>query len=212
MEISKQLIYKNLHFLAIEQIAEDYKAKGYVVEKEVSIGKYRADLLATKGDEKIIFEVKAGKLTSERKEQLAKLADYINSLGNYKFKVVVARQPQEKNIQISEFDDLLFDYLLNDLPSELDELSTHTTIETVYDIEIHHLLIHNNNEINVIGQGTIEVELQYGSDGDQTRGDGHIQSDSFPFDFDLYLSYDKKSKLYIKDDATITINTDSFYE
>lgn len=211
MEISKQLIYKNLHFLAIEQIAEEYETKGYLIEKEKQIGKFHADLLATKGEEKIVFEVKAGILTPERKEQLAKLADYVNSLGNYKFKVVVAREPKEKNVEIVGFETLLFEFLIYDMPSELDELSTHTSIEMVYDIEIHDLIIHNDNEINVIGQGTVEVQLQYGSDGDQHRGDGHIQSETFPFDFDLYLNYDSNQKLTIRD-GSIDVDTDSFYE
>jgi Holliday junction resolvase len=211
MEISKQLIYKNLYFLAIEQIAEEYKSKGYLIEKEKQIGKFHADILATKGEEKIVFEVKAGIMTPERKEELAKLADYVNSLGNYKFKVVIAREPKEKNIEIASFETLLFEYLINEMPSALDELSTHTTVEFVYDIEIHNLLIHNNNEINVIGQGTVEVQLQYGSDMDQHRGDGHIQSESFPFDFDLYLNYDDNQNLRIKD-GSVNVNTDSFYE
>jgi hypothetical protein len=211
MEINKQIIYKNLYFLVIEQIAEEYKAKGYLIEKEKQIGKYHADILATKGEEKIVFEVKAGKMTPARKEQLAKLADYVNSLGNYKFKVVIAREPKEKNIEIAGFETLLFEFLINDMPSDLDELSTHTTIEMVSDIEIHDLIIHNNNEINAIGQGTIEVQLQYGSDGDQHRGDGHIQSESFPFDFDLYLTYDSNQNLSIRD-GSVDVNTDSFYE
>lgn len=212
MEISKQLIYKNLHFLAIEQLAEDYKAKGYLVEKEKQLGKYRADLVVSKNDEKIVFEVKAGKMTPESKEQLAKLTDYVNSLDDYKFKIVIARSPKEKNIHIADFEELLFDYLIKDLPSELDEISTHTTIDTVYDIEIHDLIVYSGNEINVIGQGIVEVKLQYGSDGDTRRGDGHYQYESFPFDFDLYLSYNSQKKLIINENASIDIDTDSFYE
>lgn len=212
MEISKQLIYKNLHFLAIEQLAEEYKAKGFLVEKEKQLGNYRADLVVSKDKEKIVFEVKAGRMSPQRKEQLAKLTDYVNSLGDYKFKIIIARSPKEKNIQIAEFEELFFDYFKNDLPSELDELSTHTTIETISDIEIHELIVHSGNEIKVIGQGIIEVRLQYGSDGDERRGDGHYQYESFPFDFDLYLSYDSQEKLTINDTAFIVIDTDSFYE
>lgn len=213
MEISKQLIYKNLHFLAIEQLAEEYKAKGYLVEKEKRLGKYIADLVVSKDDEKIIFEIKAGRMTPERKEQLAKLIDFVNSLNDYKFKIIIARPPREKNIQIAEFKQLFLDYLISDFPSELDELSTHTTIETVSDIEIHDLIVHIENEINVIGQGVVEVRLQYGSDGDARRGDGLYQYDSFPIDFDLYLSYNSQKKLIINDDSvSIEIDTDSFYE
>lgn len=212
MEISKKLIYKNLHFLAIEQLADEYKAKGYQIEKEKQIGNYRADLVVTKDDEKIVFEVKAGRMTPERKEQLAKLADYINSLREYKFKIIIARSPKEKNIQIAGFEELFFNYLINDFPSELDELSTHTTIETVSDLEIHDLIVNSGNEINVIGQGVVEVRLQYGSDGDERRGDGHYQYESFPFEFDLNLSYNPQKKLIVNESSSINIDTDSFYK
>lgn len=211
MEINKNLIYRNLHFLAIEQLAEEYTEKGYKVEKDSKIGKFQADLIAIKDDEKIVIEVKAGRMDSSRKEQLAKLADHINSLGGYKFKVVIATPPKEKNIQISEFDDMIFDYLINELPDDLDELSTHTTIETVSDVEIHDLIIHRENDINVIGQGVVEVRLQFGSVGDARRGDGHFQYDSFSFDFDLYLSYGSEGKLKINEDASINVDTDSYY-
>lgn len=212
MEINKQLIYKNLHFLAIEQLAEEYNTKGYLVEKEKKLGKYTADLVVSKDNEKIVFEVKTGKMTPKRKEQLIKLTDYVNSLGDYKFKIIIARSPKEKNIQIAEFEELFFDYLLSDLPSELDELSTHTTIESVSEIEIHDLNVNSGNKINVIGQGIVKVKLQYGSDGDGRRGDGLYQYESFTFDFELYLSYNSQMKLIINDNASIEIDTYSFYE
>lgn len=212
MEINKQLLYRNLHFLAIEQLAEEYTEMGYKVEKGSKIGKFQTDLIAIKDDEKIVIEVKAGRMDISKKKELAKLADYINSLGGYKFKVVIATPPKEKNIQISEFEDMIFESLINDLPPELDELSTHTTIETVSDVEIHDLIIHRKNDINVIGQGVVEVRIQFGSDGDARRGDGHFQYESFPFDFDLYLSYGSDGKLNINENANIDVDTDSYYE
>ena len=56
--------------------------------------------------------------------------------------------------------------------------------------------------------------LQYGSDGDARRGDGHYQYESFPLDFDLCLSNDSQEKLVIDTahNASIEIDTDSFYE
>lgn len=211
MEISKTHLYKHLHLIAIDQIAEDYLSKGYKVEREKKIGKYVADLVASNDNEKIVIEVKAGRMNPARKEQLAKLADYVNSLGEYKFKIVIARPPKEKNIQIADIEQLFFEFFINDMPSELDMLSTHTSIEMISSIEIHDLIIHQDNEINIIGQGIVDVELQFGSDGDQRRGDGHKTYDSFPFDFDLYLSYDSNKKLEINEGGTLEIDTDSYY-
>lgn len=211
MEISKHLIYKNLHFLAIEQLAEEYKSLGYQVEKEKRIGNFVADLIVSKDDEKIVFEVKSRKMDSSQKEHLAKLADYINSLGEYKFKIIVASPPTEKTIDIVDFEQILYDYIIQDLPSELDMLSTHTFVEEISTIEIHNIILHENNEINVIGEGVVEVKLQFGSDGDQRRDDGHINYDSFPFTFDLYLSYSSENELYIKSENSLEIDTDSYY-
>ncbi len=212
MEISKQLLFRNIHFLAIEQLAEEYKAKGYRVKKETKIGGFQADLIAEKGDEKIVFEVKAGRMTPAKKKHLAELADYINSLGNYKFKVVIATPPKEKNIQISGIEDIIFEHLLNKLPSELDELSTHTTVEAVSDLEIHDLKIHEKNSINILGHCIVDVRIQFGSDGDARRGDGHYQYESFPMEFDLYLSYNDKGKLFIGEEINLEVNTDSYYQ
>ncbi len=210
MEISKSHLYKHLHLIAIDQIADNYLSKGYKVEREKKIGKFIADLVASKDKENVVIEVKTGRINQERKKELAKLADFVNSLGDYKFKIVVARPPKEKIIEIADIENIFFDYLVNDMPSDLDILSTHTSIEMISDIEIHNLIIHQDNQINIIGQGIVDVKLQFGSDGDQKRGDGHITHDSFPFDFDLYLSYKVNKKLDINDGGSIEIDTDSY--
>lgn len=211
MEIKKTLIYKHLHDLAIEQLAEEYRTKGYKVEQEKSIGDYQADLLLTKGDEKIVIEVKSGTLNKERKEKLAQLADYINGLGGYRFKVVIARPPEEKKITIDHMSFLLFNFIINSgIPEELMELSTHTSIEEFSEVVVNSVDFKVNGEIYCKGYGVVEVELQYGSHKDQDRGTGHKAYSTFPFDFDVLLMAED-GKLVIAD-GEIEVDTSSHFE
>ena len=61
MKPLKDYLRKNYEKSALEQIADDYRDKGYKVDADVREGPFRVDLVATKGDEKIFIELKTGK-------------------------------------------------------------------------------------------------------------------------------------------------------
>lgn len=212
MEIKKQYLQKYLHDIAIDQIAEEYKEKGYVVSKEEQLGKkYYADLIARKDNETIVVEVKSGKMSPERKQKISDLANYVRGQGNYKFLVVIATPPKEKKLEIIGIENLLTEYFSENLPSELDELSTHTTFDEVTDVDIDEILI-DGDSILVTGDGVVSVELQLGSDGDQNADDGFTISDSFPFEFGVKLEYDIDHGLKIIDFDNLEVDTSSYYE
>jgi Holliday junction resolvase len=211
MEIRKKYLGKYLHDIAIEQIAEDYIQKGYTVNKEERLGKFEADLIARKGNEQIVIEVKAGKMTPDKKKQIAGIADYISSLGGYKFLVVVATPPKEKKLEIEEIETLITNYIHSDLPSELDELSTHTRPDEVYDVDIDEIKISGEN-IFVKGAGVISVELQFGSDSDQDKGDGLKNYDKFPFDFEITIRYNSLKEMEITEVDKLNVDTSSYYD
>lgn len=100
---------------------------------------------------------------------------------------------------------LLFDYLLDNVPDELDALSTHTILEGISDVEI-------DSEdscgevITVKGKATIEVELNYGSDYDRRVGDGDSQNDYYAFVFITSITDDKITS------GDFKFNLDHFYE
>jgi len=211
MEIKKRYLQKYLHDIAIEQISEEYKEKGYLVSKEEQLGKkYIADLIARKGDEIIVVEVKSGKMSPERKQKIKDLANYVRTQGNYKFLVAVATPPKEKKLKIAQVEDLLFEIILNDFPDELDQLSTHTRLEEVIDIDIDEISIEGTS-IFVAGDGVVSVELQFGSDGDQDTDEGFKYYDSFPFEFEITLEYDNEHELKIVDVDKLEIDTSSYY-
>ena len=212
MEIKKKYLSKYLHDIAIEQIAEDYIQKGYSVTKEEALGgKYYADIVARKNQEQIVIEVKTGKLNAEKKEKIANLADYVRSLGGYKFVIAIATPPKEKKLEIAELEQLITNYFHQDLPSELDSLSTHTRPDEVSDIDIDEINI-SSKSIFIKGNGVVSVEMQFGSDSDQNNDDGFKINDNFPFDFALTLGYNDENKLEIVDVQKVEIDTSSYYE
>lgn len=83
-------------------------------------------------------------------------------------------------------------YIQDTILDEFDELATHVYLENVGEIEIIDKKI-NNGEIFIIANVKIELKLQFGSDGDQRRDDGVIDSEEknvkieakFDFDFNI---------------------------
>lgn len=211
MEISKHHLYKNLHIIAIDQIGDFYSQKGYKVEKEKRIGKFIADLVVSNEKEKIIFEIKTGKMSSDERAKLAGLADYVNSLGDYKFQIVFARPPKEKKIEIPELEGLLMEYVFGNIFDEVDIMSTHSIIKSVYFIEVHEIELIQVNEINVIGEGLVDVDLQYGSERERKEEGGGVMNESFPFTFNITLQYNKNKILEIGNITQFEIDTSSFY-
>ncbi len=210
MEIKKKYLQKYLHAIAVEQLAEEYQQNGYEVSKEKEINKYTADLIAKKGKEMVVIEVKSGRLTSEKKDTIKEIGNYVKNKANYKFLVVIATPPKEKKLEISNIQDLLSDHILDDFPDELLELSTHTTFDGISDIEIDEIII-IDTELFVSGTGVVSVELQYGSNGDQERGDGFKTTDSFPFEFKMTLEFNKNKILEIVEVERFEVDNSSFY-
>lgn len=211
MNIKKQYLQKYLHKIAIDQIADEYTKMGFQVSKEEALGKrYTADIIARKGTEAIVIEVKSGPMTPEQREKLKDLADYVRERGEYKFQVAIAKPPKEKAIEIEGIEQLLTLWMLEHLPDELDQLSSHTFIEEVADIEIDEIMI-KKSLIYVSGAGIVEVELQYGSDSDQLTGDGMKAGDSFPFNFDITLAFNRDMKLFIEEVNELKVDTSSYY-
>ena len=64
--------------------------------------------------------------------------------------------------------------------NEIDILSTHSSIENYYIDSININDITSQNVIFAIN-GSVDVRLQYGSDGDQRRDDGYVTNKCFPF-------------------------------
>ena len=191
----------------IEQLADDYKSKGYTVRKNVRIGSYIVDLTAEKNGETIYVEVKTRKETHEAKRRIREMADYFKTVPNAKFIVAISRFPKQKVIEIEDIDAIIFDYFTNELPSDLDALSTHTLVESIDDVSINNIYIDGPN-LKVKCTGTVSTSLQYGSNSEQ---DDIPMDMSFPFEFEGTLRLMEDEYKIVECDALV-IDTDAFYK
>ncbi len=96
----------------------------------------------------------------------------------------------------------------SDFFADLDCLSTHTYPQGASNVEIDDLTF-DEKWVEFSGHGSVECELQYGSDGDVRNGDGLEWSDSFPFTFSGKAPIDDLTRIEI-DTESISIDTSSY--
>jgi len=192
----------------ILQYKRQLESKGFSVSTEHQIFGLHADLYAEKGSEKRVYEFKVVGKNQYVKGHLSKFKEIVESNGATPY-VVYVNPPVEKAIYFEDLDTILASFFLNgELPSELDSLSTHTSIDAI-DIDDLTSIEISNGVITVEGNAIISVELQYGSSSDMKLGDGVKSFDNFPMTFRAEMEYcDKYSIVNIEHE----IDTSSFYE
>ena len=192
----------------IDRLAEDYARKGYEVKKQSRLGKMIVDLHATKGEQNIYIEVKGYRMDAEARKRMEMLENIIRELPNSKLIVVTPQYSEDKVIEIDGIEGIFLDYFLHDFPSELDELSTHTQIDSVDSITIDIVKIYGLNII-IKCSGHVSVTLQYGSDSEQEGG--ALPTMSFPFDFEGTLTW-KDDGYEVSETDHLRIDTGEFYK
>jgi hypothetical protein len=97
-----------------------------------------------------------------------------------------------------------------DTIDEIDILSTHSSVEqyTINDINVHDIDVNN---VSCVVHGEVELRLQYGSDGDLRRGDGHVMYHSFPFSSTIIAQINEQLGEFEIDTDSFEVDTDSFY-
>lgn len=100
--------------------------------------------------------------------------------------------------------------LFYDTIDSIDCLATHYTIDS-FSVDEIKLLNLDDNKVYFNATGTVDIKLQYGSDGDLRRGDGVTINESFPFRGDFYGKIvDKMAKFELETD-TFEVDTDSHW-
>lgn len=212
MEIRKKNLQKYLRAIAIDQLVDDYSANGYKTSTGEKIGKFQADLVVRNNKETIVFEIKTEKTTKRRRKEIERLTEDIKELG-YKFRVILAKPPANKNIEVESIEQILTnEFIHGEMPSELDSLSTHTSIDEVIDIEIDEIAIRERGDIFITGDGVVVVTLQWGSDSDERNGDGTKMGDSYPFRFSGTFRFGENGSLRLEELTELDIDTASYYE
>ena len=189
MKIGMNEILRGIKYTAIQKITKELERDGFSINKEHLI----FDLYAEKGDDKRIYEFKIGKNRIQKRQFIA-LQEEAKRLGA-KLYIVYLEIPRSKEVDFEGLDQIIYEDLLNDFPSEIDALSTHTTIESIEDIEIDSINI-SDSIVKLTGSGTINVHLQFGSRSD-LKNNAAVE-DVGSVDFFFKLSVDVANNEVIK--------------
>ena len=207
MEIRQQYLQRYLHDIAIDQLMADYQAKGYQVAKEEKVGNHQADLVAKKEGEVVVVEVKTGKMTPQKRKQVAEIGDYVRTQKNYKFLVVMATPPKPKKIDISNLDQLLLDYFIKNPPYEFRKIPAKIQIKAVTDVNLNEFTLTETGNISVTGNALIEADLQPNPPDDPT-----VFVEVFPCNFEVVLTYVSSKQLILSEMKGLAIDTSDYFQ
>ena len=107
-------------------------------------------------------------------------------------------------------DDTFLAHILSDSIEEVKELSTHQTIDEIYP-DKYVLSDLNNHSICVNVFGKILLELQFGSNSDNRKGDGFKMDEKYPFKSELIIDLNSFPD-YLCELKSFDVDTSSFYE
>lgn len=115
-----------------------------------------------------------------------------------------------KRTTASVMHNAVFENLISETIQELDELSTHTTVDGHYidTVEVRSLTA---TQIEYVITGQVEVELQYGSNSDVRNDIGFRKSDSYPYIAVITSNPAKPLEIH-PDNVTLQADNSSFFE
>ena len=189
MHIDPQILARHLHEAAVEQLSVEYGLLGYVVESDVQLGGFRADLVARRGEDVVVFEIKAGPWSSGAAEKASGMSDYVARELGGRFRLVLVGVPEPVEVEIGEVERVLQGLAEEKVEDQLAGEASHFHSLDVEDVEYETVHIHEGR-VEVKGSASLSLVLQYGSDGDVGRGDGLERNATFPLRFHLVLDQD----------------------
>lgn len=197
MVIRQEILDKHMEAAAIEQLADDYSRQGYEIEREADLDGLRADLVARKGDQVLVFEIKAGSWTDDKRKAAQRLRDAAVQRYGARFVLVLTPQPREKSIEIDGIEEILQEVVSERFENELSQLALHTRVVEIVDVDLTAMSA-GPEGLEIEGSATVGIELQYGSDTDQERGTGSAVHETAPLQFHLLLGNDLRPEKVIE--------------
>ncbi|SLN56127.1 hypothetical protein [Oceanibacterium hippocampi] len=104
----------------------------------------------------------------------------------------------------------IFEAAVGETILSIDELASHHSIEIVFTDEVEVAEI-CSRFVTFLASGELVCELQWGSGGDQRRGDGAVSSESFPFTCVLKGPVQNPSAIQV-DEHALDVDTSSWFE
>ena len=198
MRIEPTIVARPLHEAAVDQVLHQLGAEGWTVERDVLLGagRQRADILARRDGEVVVYEVKSPNYAGDRAEDVAQAAREIGA----GFRLVLVRPPRQIRAEVKGIEGVLAAALSNPLKDDLALLSDRTVVEDVGNVEINEIEVHGT-EIGVQGSGTASLTL--------TAEGGSVELDQLvlPFTFHLALGPDRLPISVVR----FEIDTSSWY-
>ena len=203
MEITKHYKIKAAIEAAIAEMTDSYQKQGYEVRTDYKLGDFLVDLYCEKERNKFAFEFKAREgFDNSRIEAMRNIAKE----NDIHFRVVIVRIPVDKHIYVEGIEETLEQQFNNDMPSELDCLSTHTRVVEVEKAVLTSLELKSLDKIEISGNSEVIVELCFDND------DGSCFTESYPFTFKGIWSFNTKRELELQELIELKFDTSSYGE
>lgn len=185
---------------SIEEVRLRCEEEGFSVRRDAVVGTLKADLIAEKGTLRRVFEFKAYRL-GKSDDDIVALRNYVvHTLGG-EFQLVLVSPPRDRVIEIERIEEILLSWLIDNMPNELDELSPHTYIDNVSSAIIASIAV-KENELEVVGEATVEVTLEIDKEPDSSY------ADAYPFSFRVVLD----KGLNVSRVEALEVDTSDFYQ
>ncbi len=203
MEINKHYKIKAAVEAAIAEMTDSYRKQGYNINTDFKLGDFHVDLYCEKEGSKLAFEFKTRERSDyERIEAMREIANE----NDIHFRVVIVRIPVDKHISVEGIEETLEHYFNNDMPSDLDCLSTHTRVVEVEQAFITSLQMKSIDEIEISGNSEVVVDLCFDNDDD------HCDTESYPFTFKGVWAFNENRELELQELSDLKFDTSSYDE
>jgi hypothetical protein len=181
MRIEPHIVDRHWEAAAAEQIEETLRAQGYEVKRNGLFDDLRADLVARRGDETLVCEIKSPREGGKAwAREVARLRERAVARGA-RFHLVFVRPPRESRIEIEGIASILEEALSTHMPDQLRALVGNAANGEVSQVTIDRIEV-RPHEMEVGGEATVTVDLR--------SHEGGFSREDFPFMFEILLDRD----------------------
>ena len=184
MKLGIDEIKEGIYQAALNKTIRQLQKEGFKIDSNRFFERehIEVDLYAYNEMEKRIYEFKLGKNRIQR-NQFVRLQEFAKKI-DARLYVIYLEIPQSKEISFNGIESILWNDLNQDSPQEICELATHFYIKDVENVDISHIDLIDET-VNLSGNASLLVELQFGSHSDRRNGDGFEETVEFEFTFRL---------------------------
>lgn len=168
---------------SIKQKKEELEKEGYQVSPDQFF-----DLYAERAGAKRVYEFKY-RNGDRRNSEMEKFLQKAKEIEAEPIVVYMLR-PNRDSIEFDELGELILEYFMDNFPSDLDELSSHTRLSEVYIETITDIHL-TERWIEVKGEASVTVSLQYGSDREQ-EDDDEEELLELPMTFEAIVNWSRE--------------------